>query len=46
MSDSIAQGIFDQVSLAFGQYNILWENDIGLSLDNASVKAQRLVHPF
>ena len=37
VSDSSAKGIFAQVSNAFDEYGIPWENVIGLSLDNASV---------
>uniref|UniRef100_H3B5F2 Uncharacterized protein n=1 Tax=Latimeria chalumnae TaxID=7897 RepID=H3B5F2_LATCH len=41
VSDSRAKGIFVQVSDAFKEYNIPWENVIGLSLDNASVNMRK-----
>ena len=40
-SDSSAAGIFTQVSKAFEEDNVPWQNIIGLSLDNASVNKGR-----
>ena len=41
VSDSSAAGIFTQVSKAFEEDNVPWQNIIGLSLDDASVNIGR-----
>ena len=41
VSDYSAQGIFTEVSKAFEQDSVPWQNVIGLSLDNASVNMGR-----
>ena len=41
VSDYSAQGIFTEVSKAFEQDGVPWQNVNGLSLDNASVNMGR-----
>lgn len=41
VSDSSADGIFAQVSRAFEEESVPWDNVVGLSLDNASVNMGR-----
>ena len=41
ISDCTAEGIYTEVSKAFQENKVQWQNVIGLSLDNASVNMGR-----